>query len=91
MFIFIHDVEDPELSDTISPGFGVVSLKFFDVVTPKRLILELRVDERSKLAPEERGVSRRQLIEALCKFFGFEYAELRQTSHAWPLRRGGHF
>ena len=31
------------------------------------------------------------LLEALREFLGFEYAELRQTSHAWPLRRGGHF
>ena len=89
LFLLVDDVEDPVLPHPIAPSFRGISLKLLDVVAPKGRSLELGIDKRVELSPQKGRVARRQLLEALQEFIGFEYAEFRQNGLVWPSRRGG--
>jgi len=88
LFLFVDDVEDPELANPVAPSLRGVALKLLDVVTPKGRGFELGIHKRVELTSQKGSVARRQLLETLQEFIGFEYAELRQNGLAWPLRRG---
>jgi len=90
LLLLIHNVEQPELAYSISPGFRGVPLKLLDVVAPEGFRLDLGIDKGVEFPSQESGVARRQLFEAFQELIGFEYAELRQIGLAWPSRRGGH-
>ena len=89
LLFWVYNAEEPEISYSIAPGFGGIPLKLLDIFTPEGLILELWIDKGIKFPPQEGGVARRQLLEALQELVGFEYAEFRQTGLAWPSRREG--
>ena len=91
LFLWINDIEDPKPPNSIAPGFRGVALELFDIVAPEGLCPELGIDKRVQFSPQEGTIARRQLVEALQEFIGFEYLKFRQIVPAGPLHRGGRF
>jgi hypothetical protein len=45
LVLLVHDIEDPELADSVPPGLRGVPLKLFDVVSPEWFCFELGIDK----------------------------------------------
>ena len=45
LLLLVRDIEDSELSNSVSPSFRGVPLQLLDVVAPEGLRLELRIDK----------------------------------------------
>ena len=57
LLLLVHNIENPELANSVPPGFRGVPLKLLDVLAPEGLRLELGIDKCIKLAPQEAGVA----------------------------------
>jgi len=52
----INNVEEPELTDAVSPCIGIISLKLLDVISPERLFLNLWIHKRVEFFSQETGI-----------------------------------